>query len=1163
MAFLGALTTLEIIKGVASIAYFALKKLKSSTYDNNAKITSIDPTLPRPAIYGMHKAAGNIIYQRLSDNKKWMHLFVAFCQGHPDGWGIEGYSGIRINDIPIEEFGDNASVTEYYGTNDQVVDERCPGGAAVVGSLHGIAYLAVSVKRGDRVSGIPNVTAIVKGRKIRKWDGSAWSEPAWSNNPIWCMVDLMMDPLSGAGWPEEIIDLDAAKEAADYCDELYDGEHKRFTLDVVVDWRESFLETFNKLRYNCRAFMTWRNGKVTLQVSRPGTSQNSYHVGSGGPNLFSRESMSLHGLSADEEYDEVRVWYTDPDAGWSRQYVAYKGAEVSAPNILEIQLYGTKRRIQAALLAKFYYLFYKYCNLTGTSQTSIAGSDDMPGDYIDITWDVFGWDRQQVEIETMEASEDHKITFGWRIYDERIFVDDGASDSGATVDTLPNPWAQPPDVTGLTVSQVNRINNDKTWSHYLAVSWTEAEGAYIKGYQPLISLDGGVTFQKWGAVVEDSSAEIGPLAINDSAGVPIEYVVMIKTINSEKGHDQESPGAVSVVVNLTGDVTPPATPTVAPSVVAGIKQLTVICSVPGDVDIAAIKIRRQSAPAEHDAANKRYIVPAVPEWGDWVDVADVATTTAGALASWVDSGASATNQCFRYSFLVEDGSGNASGWSPESGAYVPAAVEEQDLGDALSSRLARVQVRQAIQQCVTDSSTGKPEFLSPGTGRAVNLDCLTFGDDFALPENTISGGDDPEYPKENAVDWDYNTYWRAAQIGTYIPGNAFIGIHITGGQRAKRLYLSHGARANSIDSGIIQGSYDGQNWIDIKTVTLKSFENIIILPDNDYEYIIMRANSIPGNNEWRVYEFGLRPGIGGPFIVSLADGFDDIIGQRDWLVSINESIPDAWSNLPPAVTITSLTRSGTVGTCICSGAHGFPVGAEVTLSDVTTAGWGGPWIITAVPAADTFQFTVPDTLTTPAVLGAAPEARPTVFLLIARDAVTGEISFPYTLLPPNDDPTGPAAPVEDQHWFDPSRYVMYRYDGAAWAAVQRLPVGECVTIGMGIAAGSIVCYALQGRYDSGWFSIATSQDYPKAHNLGCLPVADICILLRAANGRIAKAKYWTEEGRGVLITNLKRNSLEMTTGTSLVDAVDDQNWGTDAHSDLAATRARIIVQRGY
>lgn len=69
-------------------------------------------------------------------------------------------------------------------------------------------------------------------------------------------------------------------------------------------------------------------------------------------------------------------------------------------------------------------------------------------------------------------------------------------------------------------------------------------------------------------------------------------------------------------------------------------------------------------------------------------------------------------------------------------------------------------------------------------------------------------------------------------------------------------------------------------------------------------------------------------------------------------------------NSGEAKDVTSLTRSGTTATANCD-SHGYQVGQRIVISNVYDQGWNGVWEITGA-TANSFTFTVPNTLVTPA-----------------------------------------------------------------------------------------------------------------------------------------------------------------------------------------------------
>ena len=67
--------------------------------------------------------------------------------------------------------------------------------------------------------------------------------------------------------------------------------------------------------------------------------------------------------------------------------------------------------------------------------------------------------------------------------------------------------------------------------------------------------------------------------------------------------------------------------------------------------------------------------------------------------------------------------------------------------------------------------------------------------------------------------------------------------------------------------------------------------------------------------------------------------------------------------------IESITRAGTTATLNSDGAHGVQVGEEIQVMGVTTSGYDGYHTVTAVPTEGSLQFTVSNSLATPATIG--------------------------------------------------------------------------------------------------------------------------------------------------------------------------------------------------
>jgi len=76
-------------------------------------------------------------------------------------------------------------------------------------------------------TGIPQVTAKIKGRKCPYWDGLDPNHPAygfaWTSNPAWICLDMIINKRLGMGQlfdDKEDVDVQSVKDFADFCDEV-------------------------------------------------------------------------------------------------------------------------------------------------------------------------------------------------------------------------------------------------------------------------------------------------------------------------------------------------------------------------------------------------------------------------------------------------------------------------------------------------------------------------------------------------------------------------------------------------------------------------------------------------------------------------------------------------------------------------------------------------------------------------------------------------------------------------------------------------------------------------------------------------------------------------------------------------------------------------------
>lgn len=113
----------------------------------------------------------------------------------------------------------------------------------------------------------------------------------------------------------------------------------------------------------------------------------------------------------------------------------------------------------------------------------------------------------------------------------------------------------------------------------------------------------------------------------------------------------------------------------------------------------------------------------------------------------------------------------------------------------------------------------------------------------------------------------------------------------------------------------------------------------------------------------------------------------------------------------------------------------------------------------------------------------ALSASVTSYIYADRDATTGALTFGSTVLVPSYDYAHPGGPATDQHSFLIHEMKMYRWDGAAWVAKQRVFLGQAVTSGSAVT--SVINYAFKGKALVRQApTIAVSTQYQLSHNIG-------------------------------------------------------------------------------
>lgn len=198
---------------------------------------------------------------------------------HPLSWSVSGSDvtytvpvGTALNDVLIVYNTTGKVITPYarvkwhLGADDQAADadllaECADAGWTADHRLRGIAYLYVRLQWDPKVyySGIPNVSAVIRGKKI--YDPRT-GLTAWSNNWALVLADYLRSPL-GLNCAESEIDaadLLASANVSDTTISLAAGPVARYQINGVIDSGQRRIDVLKSMLTAGAGDLVWSRG---------------------------------------------------------------------------------------------------------------------------------------------------------------------------------------------------------------------------------------------------------------------------------------------------------------------------------------------------------------------------------------------------------------------------------------------------------------------------------------------------------------------------------------------------------------------------------------------------------------------------------------------------------------------------------------------------------------------------------------------------------------------------------------------------------------------------------------------------------------------------------------------------------------------------------------
>jgi hypothetical protein len=543
------------------------------------------PIAARNIIYGRCRASGTVVYMSTTGSKnEYLHIVIALA-GHE----IEEIEEVYFNDdlvplvsnTPTGFYNGVARVNKHLGESYQTADTDLINDTASLTDgkwtsdhkLSGIAYLYVRLTWDTEKfpSGIPNISAVIKGKKVLD---TRTSTTAYSANPALCLRDYLTDSAVGMGMDATEIDVTAINAAANICDEDVEVKpitvpatyENRYECNGVIATSASPDENIGKLLSAMGGLIAYSGGKVVPYAGGyriPTVTLTEKHF-VGPLNIQTR-------TSARDRVNSVKGVYVSESNGWQVSDFPTISSTTYVDNDNGIRYYRdvvlpfTTSSSCAQRLAVIE-LRRAREEITFTARFRLEAMQVRAGDTVMITNAKLGWSSKVFEVMEwhfatdgnppqlyidMTLRETASSVYSWTVSDQ-VYV----ADSPNT--TLPDPFTLgAPSSLALTADGTTQfIQADGTAVPRIKVKWTppaeefiQSGGAVVIEYKPSTS----TTYLTWsrveGAQTEDYISSDVKIGTNYNVRIFGESYFKIST------------SYVTSSVTVAPDTTPPATPT--------------------------------------------------------------------------------------------------------------------------------------------------------------------------------------------------------------------------------------------------------------------------------------------------------------------------------------------------------------------------------------------------------------------------------------------------------------------------------------------------------------------------------------------------------------------------------------------------------------------------
>jgi predicted phage tail protein len=234
------------------------------------------------------------------------------------------------------------------------------------------------------------------------WDGTFYR--AWTNNPAWCLLELLTNSRFGTGSriPIESVDKWSLYAISKYCDGLvndgFGGLEPRFVYNNYLNSKQDAFTTISSILGQIRGVAYYANGQILFNQDRPDIEPVDLYTLANtvceynDNGILTQPNFTYDYVSLKEKHAKCHVYWYDPnefgkkktayidlyDIGYGNDFYRY-GDEVK-----EIDLPGCTSEAEARRHGRWLLLTERLESKTVSFATGEAGKFRFPGDLIKV-----------------------------------------------------------------------------------------------------------------------------------------------------------------------------------------------------------------------------------------------------------------------------------------------------------------------------------------------------------------------------------------------------------------------------------------------------------------------------------------------------------------------------------------------------------------------------------------------------------------------------------------------------------------------------------------------------------------------------------------------------------------------------------------------------------